>query len=466
MAALDLVIDGLADVVEQAAAPGQGAVQAEFIGHDLAEEGDLHAVLEDVLAVAGAVAQAPQQVGLLAVEPAHVGVHTGLLAALADGLGDLLADFGDDLLDAGGVDAAVGDELLEGQAGDLAADGVKGADHHHAGGIVHDHVHAGGLLESPDVAAFAADDAALHVVGGDVHGADGAGAGVLGGIALDGGDDDLAAAVLGGFLGLVEHLLDQGPGVVLDLVLDAGQQHVTGVFDAHPADPQELAALLFEGLGDLDFFLGDGRLALLHALLALVELTLFAGQGVELLVQVVFALLQPALGLLEFFANLAALGFEIPELGDAFLLGVDLAFFNDDVGLVAGLIQQPAGLLAGGVGTAATDDGQQPVGGPGTDEHADDQEYDLGCGVRHGDDWLHVSPSLRSMTISGRWAADERSAATTRPGTSSAARAERERHKTNGGHEKVCEIAAGARSAVRWASHGGARHGGRKERQR
>ena len=96
----------------------------------------------------------------------------------------------DHLLDARRVDAAVLDQLGQRQPGRLAADVVEGADDDHAGRVVHDHVHAGALLEGADVAAFAADDAALHVVAGDVHGADGGVGGVLGGVAVDGGGQD------------------------------------------------------------------------------------------------------------------------------------------------------------------------------------------------------------------------------------------------------------------------------------
>ena len=73
---------------------------------------------------------------------------------------------GDDLLDARGMDAAVGDQLGQRQAGDLAADGVEAADMTTPGGVVDDHVDAGRLLEGADVAALAADDPALHLVAG------------------------------------------------------------------------------------------------------------------------------------------------------------------------------------------------------------------------------------------------------------------------------------------------------------
>ena len=58
--------------------------------------------------------------------------------------------------------------LVRAMLGDLAANVVEGADDDHPGRIVDDDVHAGGLLEGADVAAFAADDAALHVVAGDI----------------------------------------------------------------------------------------------------------------------------------------------------------------------------------------------------------------------------------------------------------------------------------------------------------
>ena len=56
MGTLDLVVDGLAEVVEQARTLSEAGVDAELGGHDGAELGDLDGVLEDVLAERGAVA--------------------------------------------------------------------------------------------------------------------------------------------------------------------------------------------------------------------------------------------------------------------------------------------------------------------------------------------------------------------------------------------------------------------------
>ena len=131
------------------------------------------------------------------MQPADVRLQHRLLAELQDVLLHLLLRLGDDLLDARRVDAAVLDQLGQREPGGLAADVVERADDDHAGRVVDDHVDAGGLLEGADVPPFAADDPALHVVARDVDRADGGVGGVLGGVALDGGGEDLAGLLLG-----------------------------------------------------------------------------------------------------------------------------------------------------------------------------------------------------------------------------------------------------------------------------
>ena len=75
--------------------------------------------------------------------------------------------------------------LLSEMPGDLAADRIEAADDHHAGRVVDDDVDAGRFFEGADVAPFAADDAALHFVAGNIDGA-GRGFGrVGGGVALN-----------------------------------------------------------------------------------------------------------------------------------------------------------------------------------------------------------------------------------------------------------------------------------------
>ena len=82
-------------------------------------------VVEDVLAVAGAVLEPAEELDDLGRQAGHAGVVGGLLAGLAHHQVDLGAGLGHDLLDPAGMDPAVGDELGERQPGDLAADRVE-----------------------------------------------------------------------------------------------------------------------------------------------------------------------------------------------------------------------------------------------------------------------------------------------------------------------------------------------------
>ncbi len=79
---------------------------------------DLDGVLQHVLAVAGAVVQAAQHLHKLGVQAADAGLQHGALAlGLDDGV-HLAAGLVHHLLNVGGMDAAVGDELFQRQAGD------------------------------------------------------------------------------------------------------------------------------------------------------------------------------------------------------------------------------------------------------------------------------------------------------------------------------------------------------------
>ncbi len=58
---------------------------------------------------------------------------------------------------------------MQGQAGDFAAHGVEPAQDDRFGRVVHDDFDACGSFQRPDVATFAADDAAFDFVAFDVE---------------------------------------------------------------------------------------------------------------------------------------------------------------------------------------------------------------------------------------------------------------------------------------------------------
>ena len=171
VAAFRVVVGRFADVVQQAGAAGEDGVHAHLFGHHAGDEGHFDRVPQHVLAVAGAIVQPAEQVDDAFVEAADLRFLHGFFAVAADLRVDFFLRFGDELFDPRRMDAAVGDELVERDPGDFAADRVERADDHHARRVVDDHVDAGGLFERADVAAFAADDAALHFVAGNIDGA-------------------------------------------------------------------------------------------------------------------------------------------------------------------------------------------------------------------------------------------------------------------------------------------------------
>src|SRR2546421_12396132 len=123
---------------------------------------------QDVLTVARAVVQSPEVVDDALVEAADARFLYRLFAVTAYLLLDFLLGFGNELFDARRMNPAIGNELVKGDLGDFAAHGVERANDHHAWRVVDDHIHSGGLLERADISPFAADDAALHFVAGNI----------------------------------------------------------------------------------------------------------------------------------------------------------------------------------------------------------------------------------------------------------------------------------------------------------
>ncbi len=215
-------------------------------------------------------------------------------AGLDDLVLDLAAYLGHDLLDAGGVDAAVGHQLVQGQTGNLAAHRVKARQDDGLGGVVDDDLDACGSLQGAYVASLTADNAAFDLVVVDVEHGDGILNGRLGGYALNGLDDDALGLLVGGELSIVHDVVDVASCSCLGFVSEALDQLLLSFIGTETAHVLKGVAY--------------GLLQAVNLLLAVVKhLALKVNIGLEVVQLVAFAL-HLALLLVELHLALLELG--------------------------------------------------------------------------------------------------------------------------------------------------------------
>ncbi len=226
--------------------------------------------------------------------------------------------------------------FFEGNLGDLAADAVKARHHNHARRVVHDHIHTGGLLEGPNVAALAADDASLHLVAGNVDRAHGDLGGVGRGIALDCRREDLAGSLLAGLAHgrVVPHndRADLSP----ELVVDPPQQHRPRLLGAKPADLVQQLALFGLDLFQVEMPLLNFFLLLGEIMLYRLELAVLAIDHLELLVQQIAAFFEFPLLLAQAPACFFELAVELLAAPQRVFLGQELGLHANGIRLAMG----------------------------------------------------------------------------------------------------------------------------------
>src|SRR5436309_209922 len=276
--AVVLVRQHLADVMQQRAALRERDVELQLGGHDAGEVGDFLGMLENVLPVGGPVLHPAHELYQLGVHAANPDVVDRLLARFHDAGVDVRLRFFDDLLDAARMDAAVGDQALEGEAADLAPDRLEAGHDHGVGRVVDDDVDAGGRFERADVAPLAPDDPALHFVRRQQHRRHARLGRLLGGDPLNREGDDLLRFAVGVLPGLLRDVADQRPGLVARLVFDPLDQLEFGFLRRQAGD-------LLEPRADRLLALAEVARALLQLLVELVEILLAAVHAGELLVE-------------------------------------------------------------------------------------------------------------------------------------------------------------------------------------
>ena len=236
------------------------------------------------------------------------------------------------------MDAAVLDQLLQGQPGDLPADGVEAGDGDHLGGVVDVEIHTGEGLQGADVAALAADDAALHLVIGQGYHRDGGFRHMVRGAALDGQGEDLLGPLVGLLLELgldLPHLHGRLVGHFLGQLAD---QVVLGLLGGEAGDAlQHLHLGLFDGGRLFPGLVQFGQLAL--------EAVLLLFNVLGLAVQVLFLLLQAPLLLLQVGPALLHFPFVLVAGLEDLLLGLHQRLPLLALGALDGLVDDALGLL-------------------------------------------------------------------------------------------------------------------------
>ena len=346
---LRLVVGNLAYVVQQSGTPGQLGVQTELGGHDAAQVGYLARVLEQVLSVGRAVFHFADEPDQLGVQSVYAQIDCRPLAGLDDLFLDLLLHLGYDLFDTRRVDASVGHELVQREPGDFAANGIEARQDDRFGRVVDDDLDAGGCLQRPDITAFAADNAALHLVAVDIEDRDRVFDRRLGGHALNRLHDDFLGLFAGGHLGLFHDFVDVGHRLGLGLGLHVFDQDVLRFLAAQSADLLEPDVLLFDLAVELLLAPLDALKLRIEVLAGRVDLLGFFRKLLLLGEQVAFDLLGALLALRYFLVPLVDravvfalelnelfLGLENPLLLDHFSFGLRLlddllAPFPDDL---------------------------------------------------------------------------------------------------------------------------------------
>ena len=307
MRALDLVVDGLADVVQQPRALHRLRVVAGLGREHPRDVGDLDGVAQHVLPVRGPEVQPPEQLHEVRMQPADADLVDRGFGSLLHDLVDLGPRLRDHLLDARGVNASVDEQALERALRDLAADRVETGDDHRLGRVVDDEVDAGERLEGADVPSLAADDPALHVVARQRHDGDAVLGRVLGGVPLERHRDDVARSLVRPLPGLGLELAHLPVRQVAHLFLDPLEEERPRLVHGQRGDARQLGPLLLLDLDGLRPLCVHFGLPLAQPAVALFHLG-------DLLVELLVLLVEARLEALELGPALAVL--RLGRLGD------------------------------------------------------------------------------------------------------------------------------------------------------
>ena len=215
MSALNFVIHGFTNVMQETSAPRHGSIKAKLIRNQLAQERNLNGVAQDILSVARSIVKPTHHFNHLHMQPRHTRFHSGVVARFHHALVNIVARLLDHFFNARRMHAAIGHKSLQRFNSNGLAHAVKATNGNHARRVVDENIHASGSFKCPNVAALATNDAALEIIGRNFHGANCGISGRLAAVALHSHERDLAGILARLQLRLFDYFVLQQCGIAL-----------------------------------------------------------------------------------------------------------------------------------------------------------------------------------------------------------------------------------------------------------
>ena|SRR5437660_4592392 len=106
----DLLVNGFAHIMEQRSSLTYIYIGTQLMGDSCCQDRNFDRVGQHVLSVAGTEVEPTQDLEQLRLQAVNIGFKGGILASLANDRIHLLPRFGDNVFDAGRMDASVEDE--------------------------------------------------------------------------------------------------------------------------------------------------------------------------------------------------------------------------------------------------------------------------------------------------------------------------------------------------------------------
>lgn len=214
------------------------------------------------------------------------------LAELEHHLADLLLHLRDDFLDARRLDAAVLEQFLHREFGDVAARQVEAREDDRARCVINNDVNARGLFKRDDVTAFLTDDLALHVLARQLHHGRGRLAAHLGRVPLHGLGHQVLRLLLDPFLHLFLFQADLSGEVLGEFLLEFIPELLLRLILAQFGDFLQCLAVLSRGDGNFLFVGIQFALRLFQAAALPLDFLHFAVQCALFLLQTTLLLLE------------------------------------------------------------------------------------------------------------------------------------------------------------------------------